>query len=67
METVCFSKTLASTNKATWCQNPEEEEDDDDDDDDHHHHHHHCPHDYENLKSHTMNCLLCSSLWMNLQ
>jgi hypothetical protein len=26
METVCFSKMLASTNKSTWCQNPEEDQ-----------------------------------------
>jgi hypothetical protein len=30
METVCFSETLACSDKSTQCQNPE-----------HHHHHHH--------------------------
>jgi hypothetical protein len=39
METVCFSKMLASTDESTWRQNPEQ-----------HHHHPHC---HENLKSHT--------------
>jgi hypothetical protein len=39
MEAVCFSKTLASTDQSTQCQNPEE-----------HYHYHHC---CENLKSHT--------------
>jgi hypothetical protein len=38
METVSFSKMLASTDESTWCQNPEEE--------------HHHPHYHENLKSH---------------
>jgi hypothetical protein len=54
VETACFSEALASTNKSTWCQNP-----------DHHHHHH--PHYHENLKCHIFNMvwiiLIVASSW----